>query len=173
VPTRELLPDVKLIDLDVHHDDRGNLFEVVRQLTPRRTAVDPPVYQHSVVRQFGQVYVVTNPARGAVRAFHKHGVLIDYFCIIRGSAKFVLVDDRWETDHDSNRAWCQAVLSGRTPKLLVVPAGVYHGWMSLEDNTTLLSIASEQYNVEDPDEVRVPPDHSPFNLPDVWTVEGR
>ena len=41
--------------------------------------------------------------------------------------------------------------------MIVVPPGVYHGWMSLEDDTQLVSTASEVYNREKPDEVRIPP----------------
>jgi hypothetical protein len=41
--------------------------------------------------------------------------------------------------------------------------------MSLEDDTQMISIASEVYNPEDPDEVRIPPD----SFGDVWVVKGR
>jgi len=61
------------------------------------------------------------------------------------------------------------VVSSRNPSLLVVPPGVYHGWMSLEDDTQLISTASEVYNRESPDEVRVPPD----SLGVKWEVKGR
>jgi dTDP-4-dehydrorhamnose 3,5-epimerase-like enzyme len=39
--------------------------------------------------------------------------------------------------------------------MLIVPPGVYHGWMSLEDDTQLISIASHTYNASSPDEERV------------------
>ena len=61
------------------------------------------------------------------------------------------------------------VLSTKNHGLLVVPPGVYHGWMSLEDDTQLISIASETYNRHKPDEARVPPD----SFGDVWTITGR
>ncbi|MBI3961573.1 MAG: dTDP-4-dehydrorhamnose 3,5-epimerase family protein, partial [Deinococcus sp.] len=57
----------------------------------------------------------------------------------------------------------------RNPTLIGVPPGVYHGWMALEDDTQLISTASEVYNRERPDEVRIPPD----SFGDVWTVQGR
>ena len=64
----------------------------------------------------------------------------------------------------------QIVVSGpRNPALIVVPPGVYHGWMALEDDTQLISTASEVYNREKPDEVRIPPD----SFGDVWEVKGR
>jgi dTDP-4-dehydrorhamnose 3,5-epimerase-like enzyme len=63
----------------------------------------------------------------------------------------------------------QFVLSGMKPGLLVVPPGVYHGWMSLEDDTQMVSIASEPYDAENPDETRIPTD----SFGDVWAVVGR
>jgi dTDP-4-dehydrorhamnose 3,5-epimerase-like enzyme len=53
--------------------------------------------------------------------------------------------------------------------MIIVPPGIYHGWMSLEDNTIMISVASEVYNKEKPDEVRIPPD----SFGDVWTIKGR
>jgi dTDP-4-dehydrorhamnose 3,5-epimerase len=61
------------------------------------------------------------------------------------------------------------VIGSRNPSLLVVPPGVFHGWMSLEDDTQMISVASEVYVREKPDEVRVPPD----SFGDVWKVKGR
>jgi len=66
------------------------------------------------------------------------------------------------------------VASERSPSLIVVPPGVYHGWMSLEPDTILVSAASHVYNKESPDEVRVPPGH--FNEligADPWIIKGK
>ncbi len=61
------------------------------------------------------------------------------------------------------------VIGARNPSLIVVPPGVYHGWMSLEDDTQMISTASEVYNRQNPDEVRVAPDSFGY----VWEVKGR
>jgi dTDP-4-dehydrorhamnose 3,5-epimerase len=150
---------VQLVPLSTHVDDRGYLIEIAQ-----RKGEPAP---HAVISKFGQVYLVGNPARGTVRAFHKHQVLWDYFFISHGSAKFALVDDR--TDSLSCSEMNTFVISDRKPGLLVVPPGVYHGWMSLEDDTQMISTASEVYNAEKPDEVRIPPD----SFGDVWSVKGR
>jgi dTDP-4-dehydrorhamnose 3,5-epimerase len=91
----------------------------------------------------------------------------DYFCILSGSAKFVLRDDRPESE--TYQQMMSIVTSGRKPRLITIPPGVFHGWMSLEDNTMMLSIADVIYNPTTPDEVRVPPE----SFGDVWTVKGR
>ncbi|HIE13738.1 TPA: dTDP-4-dehydrorhamnose 3,5-epimerase, partial [Candidatus Bathyarchaeota archaeon] len=115
----------------------------------------------------GQIYIVGDFTRGTVRAFHKHKILWDWFFISHGAAKFILVDDR--KDSPTYKAMNTYVVCARNPALLVVPPGVYHGWMALEDDTQLISIASEVYNREKPDEVRIPPD----SFGDIWTVRGR
>ena len=128
----------KLIDLEVHVDDRGALFEVVHNY-------DLPE------ERFGQCYTVESVAPFTVRAFHRHAVLWDYFCIVRGRAVFCLVGPNNET--------LRYTLDARKPQLFVVPPGWYHGWMNLVENTLLLSVGTELYNRERPDEERVPHDH--------------
>ncbi len=136
--------DVQQINLKVHEDDRGYLYEVLHGSDP-------------FVSKFGQVYMVGDRIEYVTRAYHKHEELHDWFCIVHGAAKFVLVDDR-ETS-PTYRKFDILVGTGRTPSLVVVPPGVYHGWMSLEPDTLMCSTASHEYNAEKPDEVRVSPSH--------------
>ncbi len=134
--------DVQQLYLKVHEDDRGYLYEVVHA-------------SDSFVPQFGQAYIVGDRVEYITRAYHKHHELHDWFCIVHGSAKFVLVDDR--EDSPTYRKFDILVGTNRTPSVIVVPPGVYHGWMSLEPDTLLCSAASHEYNRDKPDEVRVPP----------------
>ena len=151
--------DVQQIALTVHEDDRGYLYEVIHSTDP-------------FVHKFGQVYVVGGRIPLVVRAFHKHEALHDWFCIVKGSAKFVLIDDRKESP--TYQAHDQIVVSERTPSLVVIPPGIFHGWMSLEPNTILVSTASEVYNRDAPDEVRVPPDYFDDLIgEDPWIIKGR
>ncbi|MQY60180.1 MAG: hypothetical protein GH144_11385 [Clostridia bacterium] len=149
-----MIKDVRVVDLVAHADDRGYLIEIVRATDDYFT-------------KFGQVYLVGNFARGVVRAFHKHSLLWDFFFINHGAAKFIFRDDR--PDSPTYEEMNIFVGSSRNPNLLVVPPGVYHGWMSLEDDTQMISTASEVYNRENPDEVRVPADS--FGVE--WEVKGR
>jgi dTDP-4-dehydrorhamnose 3,5-epimerase len=149
-----LIQGVDLVPLTAHVDDRGYLVEILRRTDPHFT-------------EFGQVYLVGNPSRGTIRAFHKHEHLWDWFFIAKGSAKFILKDDR--SDSSTHQEIATFVIGDRNPSLLVVPPGVYHGWMSLEDDTLLISTGSQVYNRQMPDEVRVPPD----SFGTVWEVKGR
>lgn len=149
-----MIKDVAQIDLVARLDDRGYLIEIIRATDPYFTA-------------FGQVYLVGNFSKGTIRAFHKHGELWDWFFISHGAAKFVLVDDRKESP--TYKEQNIFIVSQQNPSLIVVPPGVYHGWMSLEDDTQMISTASEVYRRGNPDEIRIPPD----SFGDVWTVKGR
>jgi len=153
-----MITDVKIIDLTCHEDDRGYLIEIVRHAEDSMP--------HGVVHKFGQVYLVGDPVRGTIRAFHKHEELWDWFFISHGTAKFVLVDDREGPTKDEKMT---IIASSRRPRLVVVPPGVYHGWMSLEDDTQMISVASHCYNPEQPDEVRIPPNF----YGGLWTVKGK
>jgi dTDP-4-dehydrorhamnose 3,5-epimerase len=135
---------VSIITLDVCLDSRGIVYEAIHG-------------SDSFVNQIRQVYHVIDPRADTVRAFHVHANLHDWFHIVNGSAIFGLVDDR--KGGSSYQKAEKIVLTARKPQLLVVPPGVYHGWMSLESNTIMTSVASEEYCREKPDEKRVPPDH--------------
>jgi dTDP-4-dehydrorhamnose 3,5-epimerase len=154
-----MIEEFQVIDLPVRMDDRGYLFEIVRAAGGEEL--------HAVAHQFGQVYLVGDPVRGTVRAYHKHDELWDWFCIVHGTAKFVLRDDRRESP--TYREIMEIVIGDKRPRLIVVPPGVYHGWMSLTDDVLMVSVASHTYNRESPDEHRIPPD----SFGDVWTVKGR
>lgn len=113
---------VRLIELVRHEDDRGYLYEIIRSTD-------------EFLPKFGQVYVVCSPVRGSVRAFHKHAVLWDYFCIVKGAAKFVLakasergVRSALRRGEESRAQALETyVLTERKPSLLVVPPGTWHG----------------------------------------------
>jgi dTDP-4-dehydrorhamnose 3,5-epimerase-like enzyme len=136
--TNTSIRGVEVKDLTVHSDDRGDLYEMAHKY-------DMP--------RFGQVYFVKNPTRGTIRAFHKHQYLWDFFTIVNGRAKFILVDDRKESP--TYRKKEEIILDAGNPKMIVVPPGAHHGWQSLTDDTILASVGSDVYDADDPDETRV------------------
>lgn len=156
---RLAIAGVFLVDLEAHVDSRGFLYEAIHA-------------SDHFVPQIRQVYVVGSPRSDTIRAFHAHEWLHDWFHIAQGSALFCLVDGR--ADGESYRTTVRLALNYRYPQLLVVPPGVFHGWMSLEPDTLMVSIASEEYDRANLDERRVPPDH--FNDlfgGNPWRVDAR
>lgn len=147
--TSERLPGVILEIKRINIDDRGVLVSLIR--ADDGFAID----------KIEEVYVIFNNSKFTIRAFHGHNELIDWFSIVKGSAKFALFDARKKIDGKSNKFFGkmnEITLSDKHISTLTVPPGIYHGWMSLVDETILVSIANNVYNHTSPDEHRVPPD---------------
>lgn len=158
---RGKIQDVIVRDLVVNVDDRGILSEVCRTDFPE-------ISRYNV--KFNQVYVVRNTAE-SVRAFHKHEHLIDYFTIVHGEAKFILVDDRPESPCFGTMQIIN--VSELRYRMITVPTGVFHGWKG-SYNTILVSVANELYMGQDRkgvlDEERIPWD---IFGSDIWNTENK
>ena len=162
----------RVIDLTRHVDDRGDLAEVWRRswdLIPEDDNIG--------LGEIAQVYTVFDPAAFTVRAYHRHERLWDLFHIASGSAKFHLVKGPEKFPTPQRGAVKEAgteemivTLSSRKPQLLVVPPLYWHGWMSLEPGTLLVSLANYEYNRTRPDEERIPPDVFGNGI---WKVEAK
>ena len=123
---------VRVVDLSVHVDDRGELAEILR--SDDEGFVD-----------FGQVYLVRSRVPQTVRAWHRHRYMWDHFAIVNGAAKFGFVDASIDESADAGAEPYSVVASERRLVRIDVPPGVWHGWVSLERNTLLVSIASVPY----------------------------
>lgn len=136
-------------------DDRGELSELLR--------ADDPEFE-----AYGQHYCVRSYKAGTVRGLHRHRKLVDHFTIVRGAAKFRFFDDEGN---------CQEVVASERKLVRVnVPKNLWHGWVSLEDDTILISTASEPYmgygRTGEKDEERIP--HDSFDDgEDGWKVQPR
>ena len=114
-----------------------------------------------------RLYTTGNFSKGTVRGFHKHQREKKAFFVTSGAAKFVAVDDRKNspTYEEIN----SFILSTLNPSVLVIPTGVYTGWMSLNSNTVVLGISSEVFDKNNPDDERL----DPYTYGDVWEVKNR
>lgn len=134
-------------DLQVNVDDRGILIELMR---------DDWSDEYLNEIKLKQIYLVANKTL-AIRAFHKHDRLVDYFCIIQGSAKFIFVDDRASMGSFENMQTVN--VTDQRLQLITVPTGVFHGWKA-DIGTILISGASTLYKGEGKlspiDEARIP-----------------
>jgi dTDP-4-dehydrorhamnose 3,5-epimerase len=118
--------------------------------------------------KFGQVYLTTcNP--GVVKAWHAHRKQCDNFCVLRGTAKVGLYDDR---EGSPTFGQTQAVIMcDLEPALLQIPPMVWHGFTPVSNETVyLLNIPTEHYDAENPDEMR----RDPFDpeIPFDWTARS-
>lgn len=65
--------------LVVHKDERGSLFELLRN-------------DNVSFSKFGQVYIIGDTKRGTIRAWHRHFKMDEWFCCVSGEVLFVLYD---------------------------------------------------------------------------------
>jgi len=104
---------------------------------------------------FGQVYLST-VYPGVVKAWHYHRVQVDRFACVRGMVKAVLYDDR--EGSPTRGSLNEFFIGEHNPSLVVIPAGVYHGWKAISDyEAYVINVPSEPYNRSDPDEYRIAP----------------
>jgi dTDP-4-dehydrorhamnose 3,5-epimerase len=57
-----------------------------------------------------------------------------------------------------------------SPKLVVIPPGVYHGWKCISDEeSVVVNIPTRVYNYDDPDEIRAP--YNAEHIPYDWDIK--
>jgi dTDP-4-dehydrorhamnose 3,5-epimerase len=146
----EEIVGVCVVPLTTEVDERGYITEALR-------ATDP----HFV--KFGQIALVGNFRAGTIRAFARHQRTWIWYLVAHGTAKIVLRDERADS---STRGALQVIVTGeRKQSIVAVPPGVYHGWASLADETQIVCVASEPYDLQQPDE-EIVADNS---FGDVWS----
>jgi dTDP-4-dehydrorhamnose 3,5-epimerase len=94
---------------------------------------------------------------GAVSAWHMHQQKTDHLFVVGGHLRIVLYDER--TDSPTHGQVDVFHLSPARPQLLVVPPSVWHGVQNLSNDTsTFVNFFDREYDYEDPDDWRLPPD---------------
>lgn len=105
-----------------------------------------------------QVSVAT-AVPGRINAFHIHTKVVqdELWCVTAGTMLVWLVDLRDGSPTLGNRR--RHVLSGEQPTLLHIPSGVAHGFRAGAEPATLVYAMNSQFNIDDPNEGRLPWDH--------------
>jgi dTDP-4-dehydrorhamnose 3,5-epimerase len=125
-------------------------------------------------QQFAQMSRSLSYARGGnppelIKAFHWHKRQWDYWDIVQGDARVVLVDLR--PDSPTAGRVQTLILGENAPRMVAIPPLVAHGYQCVSMRDVILNYyVTEPYNVEDPDEGRIP-----WNDPRIgfdWTIEN-
>jgi dTDP-4-dehydrorhamnose 3,5-epimerase-like enzyme len=138
-----LIEKIQILDLKSFIDDRGELVQLFDQ-------------DFKIVR----AYVVGNFDKNTVRGFHKNLEEWKYFYVVKGSVKFVIVEN------ENNIK--TIILSVKKPQLLIIPPNLWNGWKALEDDSLLLGFSN-----------RVMTNHKDERLDpyafgkDIWEVKNR
>lgn len=149
-----MIEGVALKPLVVHCDDRGVFMELLRE--------DDPFY-----RRFGQSnFSITYP--GVIKAFHWHREQDDLWFVAAGMAQVVLHDLR---ESSPTRGQTQVFYLGEhSRQLLVIPAGVAHGYRVL-GTSPLLMVYHTTHTYNPADELRIPYDDPSIGFD--WTTKMR
>ncbi len=139
-----------------HCDERGFFVEVARD-------------DDGLLRRFGQAsYTLSYP--GVIKAFHWHVRQDDLWFVASGNALVVLYDRR--EDSPTFGELQEMVMGEQNPVLLLIPAGVAHGYKVLGDRPVgLFYLTTHSYRREDPDEMRIPHDDPSIGFD--WERGGR
>jgi dTDP-4-dehydrorhamnose 3,5-epimerase len=134
---RTALPGVWIVELEPHVDQRGFFA---------RTFCEREFGEQGLVNRFVQCSLSWNRRRGTLRGMHfQCGPKSEVKLVrcVRGTVYDVVVDLRRESA--AYRKWVSIELSGDNRRALYVPAGIAHGFQTLEDETELYYQISEFY----------------------------
>lgn len=141
VTIKPLLVHPDIPDRPDEHGSGGFLMEVLRS-------------DEGLLRQFGQSTFTVAPKQ-TIKAFHYHEHQDDLWFVATGRAKVVLYDRRPESP---TKGETQVFYAGQGDyKLIVIPAGVAHGYQVMSQEPVLLFYhTTAPYQSADPDEQRIP-----------------
>lgn len=146
-------------------DDRGFFQEIYRAKADHAGSEALAAFFRDVpVAQLN--YTIVN-AENHVKGLHYHLKQQDvWFCPHPSKAKFVLFDVRKASP---TYLRTQVVVAGDGQDLLVrIPEGVAHGYRPLTNPCALFYLVTRTFDVNDPDEFRIPWDHPAVR--DLWEV---
>ena len=153
---KPLIDGVKIVEIRNLVGEDGDMSELLR-LTPTGEAEGFPGFQ---VRQLNRAKMLPN----AIKAWHLH--------YKQEEIQTVRPDDHlvfglWDLREKSptKGLTMRFALGGGKAHLLYIPQGVAHGYMNVSGNpATIIYATSEQFDVENPDENRLPWD----SIKDFW-----
>jgi len=131
----------KIITYDKDKKENGWLIDILRATDKIKKDRD----------KFGQVYMTTAHP-GMIKGFHWHKKKVDLFCVIAGTAKLVLVDDR---DGSPTKGFVNEFIMGSEGKYIVVrvPPFVKHAFKNIgNDLVYMLNCMNPAYDPDHPDD---------------------
>jgi dTDP-4-dehydrorhamnose 3,5-epimerase len=148
--------DVVIKQLVTYSDDRGYFREVLRD-------------DDNLMARFGQTSM-TKTYPGVIKAFHWHRHQDDLWYVADGMARVVLHDMR-ETSPTYRQT--QVIYAGEdNPLLILIPAGIAHGYQVIGTRPVLLFYHTTQsYDPTAPDEERIPFDDPAIGFD--WSIKNR
>ncbi|HEX3605755.1 MAG TPA: dTDP-4-dehydrorhamnose 3,5-epimerase family protein [Candidatus Dormibacteraeota bacterium] len=152
-----------------HADQRGFFIEQLK-----RGDLDDNGRPFSPPGEFAQMSRSLAYARGGnppelIKAFHWHRRQWDYWDIVAGNARVVLVDLR---EGSPTEGRVQALMLGEnSPRMVAIPPFVAHGYQAVDLRDVVLTYyVTEPYDPADPDEGRIPWDDERIGFD--WSIQN-
>jgi len=142
--TKEIIEDVKLIDLPLYNDDCGGFTEIVR-LNENNTVINLEQFQ---AKQLS--WSIVYP--GVIKAFHLHYTQDDLWFVPPTESLLIGLFDCRENKSGKMRF----VMGAGKAQILYIPKGVAHGYTNhTNEKQSIIYLTSQHYNREEPDERRI------------------
>jgi dTDP-4-dehydrorhamnose 3,5-epimerase len=126
-----------IIDLEKHRDERGFFA---------RTWCQQEFRDHGLNADVAQTSISFNKRAGTLRGMHFQVEPYEETKLVRctrGALHDVIIDLRAESP--TYRQWTAVELSAENYRMLYIPAGFAHGFITLEDNTEAIYLISDPY----------------------------
>jgi dTDP-4-dehydrorhamnose reductase len=133
------IENVKIIPIEKYNDKRGSLSVLIS-----KNRNDAPNSDNTQ-----EVYLTEMPYSATVRASHKHQYTDEFFIMLNGSAKFVLIDDR--KNKSTYKKSFSIFLNEEFRSALFVPSGIFHIFKTIENNSKCLAISNKAFDKNNPD----------------------
>lgn len=132
------LPDLLIVEPEVHADERGRFLETFREERYREAGIEGPFVQDNLARS----------RRGVLRGLHfqhpnAQGKLVQ---VLRGAVHDVAVDVR--VGSDTFGRWAGVRLTADNHRQLWIPPGFAHGYLALEEPAEVHYKCTEVYHPE-------------------------
>lgn len=162
-----VIDGVALMTLRRFVDDRGSFLEIYRRAATHDGTEELARFFAGV--DVAQMNWAVVDSTDTVKGLHYHLHQTDlWFCPPEAKMKVVLWDLR--KGSPTSDAIQTVVLGDGRGAWLRIPPGVAHGYRPLIAPCPLLYIVTRPFDLDDPDEYRVPWDHP--RVRDLWTVEN-
>lgn len=125
--------DVKLTKFEKYSDKRGDLVVFLKNS-----------HLQSDLKEFGQIYFVTFNKKGVVRGNHYHMKWREWFGIVEGSVKCVLIDIK-------SRRKKTLILDATHDKYtrLEIGPGIAHAFISITNTAAIINYADSEWYSND------------------------
>jgi dTDP-4-dehydrorhamnose 3,5-epimerase-like enzyme len=158
--SKKSLEGVQKIALPAFPNDQGDFSELAR-LNEMGELQAVPGFK---LRQINRSTIFT----GAIKAWHLHFKQNEIWCVAPAFSLTVGLYDARQNSATQGQS-LKVTIGGGKAELLLIPKGVAHGFMNVSGETVqLIYLVDQQFNLEDPDERRLPWD---FLGAEFWTPE--